>query len=271
MKLAYPVEAPDNHAELMAMRGDFKMNLRLLRSIGYRSVELLVRDAEALMQTDFSRTLQSEKMSVCAVSTAPIHKQDGYTLLSPDSERSANAILRIRGFIPLAGRYGCPILIGKVRGNTGKSRGMRLDDLRKILIRLCAEAAEHGVSLLLEPQNGKNINNLNTIGQAIKFIAAVGAENLGLHLDLCHMNDTEPSIAESISDAAGKIGFVHAADKDRTLPGDGRIDFEAAINALKAVQYDGFISPEVKQLPDSESVARSYFDRMRNMIGPEAG
>ena len=116
MKLCYPVEGPDCDCALMAMRGDFEPNIRFLRALGYDGIELIARDADLLRQGGLLQMLDRHRMPVLAISTAAISKQDGAALLHADPRLAREAFDRVAALLPLAQALGCPLCIGKVRG-----------------------------------------------------------------------------------------------------------------------------------------------------------
>lgn len=266
MKLAYPIETPECSAPLMAMQGDFAANAQLLSQIGYRAVELVIRDAQELEKTNYREILWGNGLSAAAISTAAIAKEDGLFLLHSDSEKAALAYRRAVDLLPLARDLGCPVLIGKFRGEVSRLPGTTEDNLRDCLSVLCQEAAEYGVQILLEPQNRTNINNLNTVEQALALLESVNMDNFGLHLDTYHMDITETDQAASILRCRKWVGFVHISDSDRKQLGQGTIDIAGVVRSLSQIGYDGYLSPEIKQTPSSAVVAREYFDRMQKYL-----
>lgn len=90
----------------------------------------------------------------------------------------------------------------------------------------------------MEPQNPDNINNLNTIGQALDFIRRLGLDNLGIQADIYHMGITEESVADSLKAAGNLVGFVHMADSGRMVPGLGELPIRRILQALEEMGYE---------------------------------
>lgn len=270
MFLSYPVLAPDNDAGLMAMRGDFDRNIALLFEMGYRCVELLVCDAGLLLAENFPARLRKSGMAVSAVSTAPIHRQDGLSLLHGNPRAREQAYDRALAALALAGELGCPLLIGKFRGNVEPGGTLSLDSLGRALLGLCEAAGGKQTPIALEPQNADNINNLNTVSECLGFIRQLSHPLLCLHLDSFHMGISENNILDAIRLSASRTGYVHLSDTGRKLPGEGRMDFHALLGALRQAGYDGALSPEVRQEPDSATVAARYLDVMEGQFGVRA-
>ena len=137
--------------------------------------------------------------------------------------------------------------------------------------RIGEAAARQKVTVVVEPQNPDSINNLNTIGETLNWLSELKNPQVHLLADTFHMEYTEENTAESIIragavSAGGDIGFFHVADTQRQIPGKGEIDFTSVFSAIKDISYQGFISPEIRQMPDSESAARACAEFFRSMV-----
>jgi len=259
IRLAYPVATTDINAPLMVMQGDFKDNLRTLSNIGYRAIELSLRDPHVLEDGDYYNILDEYGMNVAAISTAAIASQDGLRLLDPNPEKANEAFRRVKNAIKVAQKFSCPLLIGKFRGKTSGEDGTTYEDLKTIFTKIGRIAEDSGVKVLIEPQNAMNMNNLNTVDETLAFIATLGCKSLGIHPDTYHMDISEEDLIGALIRCKGHTSFIHVSDSERLLPGNGHINFNPVIDALKDIDFNGYISPEVKQIPDSERIAKDFF------------
>jgi D-psicose/D-tagatose/L-ribulose 3-epimerase len=96
---------------------------------------------------------------------------------------------------------------------------------------------------------------INTAGDAVKFIGAVGLPNVKVHLDTFHMIREEDNIGEAVRATGQHIGYVHACENQRGVPGRGLMPWEEFFRALHETGYDGCITIESFD-PDLESVAK---------------
>lgn len=88
---------------------------------------------------------------------------------------------------------------------------------------------------------------LNTPAQMLDLLAAVDHPNLALQLDFYHMARQGFDLPQVISQLAGKIGHVQFADcPGRGEPGTGQLDFPAALRALAASGYKGWLGAEYR-------------------------
>lgn len=262
MNMAYPVEAPDNQAELMSFRGNFYENVKKIAQAGYGGIELLVRDLDSIDTEAVKRCAAENHVKIAAISTAPMDKQDGLHLLDR-KEKWELCVKRLQSVIRFADGTGACVLIGKVRGNTGGDNGS-CQDLAERMRELADVARQYAVCLAVEPQHVSNINNINCVEEALSFLGQVGRENVLLHLDLYHMALSETDVLSAIEKAKGKIGFVHVADTDRKIPGEGDFPLQEWISKIAQIHPEVYFSPEIKQVPDSETVCvknRLFFEK----------
>ena len=116
----------------------------------------------------------------------------------------------------------------------------KLDELGRI-------AADHGVTIALEPLNPTSVNvesAIWTIDQGLEVIEATGSDHVGLCLDFWNIwqnSDVEGAIAR----AGDRIFTVQASDwrtprsfADRIVPGAGVIPLASLIAATRATGYD---------------------------------
>ena len=129
-----------------------------------------------------------------------------------------------------------------------------LDRVQASLTQAAVRAGEQGLRLALEFQASATFgNNLQT---AAALVAETGSPHLGICLDAFHYY-TGPSKPEDLgyltpqnlfhvqlSDLAGTPREL-AADADRILPGDGDIPLAPILDALRAIDYQGYVSLEL--------------------------
>jgi hydroxypyruvate isomerase len=117
-------------------------------------------------------------------------------------------------------------------------------------LRATAQAfATLGIRVVCEAINPLDMPGflLNTPEQMIELLAAVDHPNLALQLDLYHMARQGFDLPQVIAQLAGKIGHVQFADcPGRGEPGTGQLDFTAALLALAATGYQGWLGAEYR-------------------------
>jgi len=133
-------------------------------------------------------------------------------------------------------------------------------------LRTMAGAAEkHSVVIAVEPLCKKETNIINTAAEAMRFIKAVGGDNIRLLVDLYHYYQENGDIAD-ITGYGSYIRHVHIANPvTRICPkaGDG-YDYGKFFIALKKAGYDGIISIEAgiddfeKDISETKEFINSY-------------
>lgn len=266
MKLAYPITTPEIRGRLLAWSGSATSVGANLRSLGYDAVELFVRDPEAFDQDAFARDLDQAGVGVVAVGTGPVAVHDGLTFTESEASRRATAIRRTCAIIDFATRWGAQVNVGKLRGMTGgdASAEARRDEAFHVV---CEHAKSRGVAITLEPQCRAVIDNLNDSLQALQWLRSMRRSNLKLMLDSFHMR-AEDTLPPSGVFAAAKDALIHIhlSDTKRLPPGRGEIDFPGFLAALRDIGYDGGLTVEIEQQPDSCGAAAEAVRFLRPLI-----
>ncbi len=124
------------------------------------------------------------------------------------------------------------------------------------LKRAAERAAQQGVTLLIEPINVRDMPGyfLNTTGDAMEVIAAVGADNLKLQLDLYHCQITEGDLAMHIRRLAGAYAHVQIAGvPERHEPDSGEVNYDYLLELLDQVGYGGWVGCEYRPAGDTRA------------------
>ncbi|MEM3095058.1 MAG: sugar phosphate isomerase/epimerase [Nitrososphaera sp.] len=111
-----------------------------------------------------------------------------------------------------------------------------------MLRKLCKEARDSGISLVLEPLNRYSTPYCATASDAL--LLARHVDNLGILLDTFHMNIEEDSFEEAIFASRDFLVHTHFADNNRKMPGFAHINFKTIVTSLQKISYDGYVSFE---------------------------
>lgn len=124
--------------------------------------------------------------------------------------------------------------------------------------------AECGVKLCLEPLSPPEADFINTAAEGEALLRRIDHPAFLLHLDVKAMSTEPLSTPEVIRAHAKKMYHFHANDPNRRGPGFGATDFVPIFQALKDVNYRGWVSVEVFDYsPDPETIARESLRYMR--------
>jgi len=260
MQLAYMIATPELKAMPMAWVGDYQRILPRLAEIGYDGVELQVRDPSQFDQEALARCARSAGLKIAAVSTGAVGAEDALFLMSPDADVRRRAIERYKLVIELAATYGVDASIGRFRGQVSwaPDRATAVGWFRAALDELVPLAESRGVRIVLEPQMRFIGDFLNTIDETLTFIDSYGSDTLRFEGDLFHQALEERSLLASIvqGQRSGKMSFYQLCDSNRLAPGWGHHNWVDIVEVLRASGYDGWLSMEFTQKPDSDTCAQ---------------
>ncbi|KAA3644713.1 MAG: sugar phosphate isomerase/epimerase [Chloroflexi bacterium] len=257
-----------------------------LKEMGFDRIEVAVEDPALVDLAALKAALEKSGMkAIMCGAFGP-----GRNLSSLDPGERANAEAYLKWMIDAAAELDAGPVIGPMYSAVGKDRledeaereqewGLAVSGLKE----MCKYAAERGVRLAFEPLNRFETDMVNVIEQGLKLIADVGEPNLGMLIDTFHMHLEEKDSATAIRTAGDRVFHVHAAENDRGVPGTGQVDWVAAFEALKDINYQGVVSiesftPEVKSIaravciwreiaPDQDTIAREGLKHLKSLPG----
>jgi len=112
-----------------------------------------------------------------------------------------------------------------------------------------ARAAEAGITLLIEPINGRDMPGyfLHRLDHARRIIERVNAGNLALQFDFYHTQITHGDLATNFRQYLGITGHVQIAGvPERHEPDVGEINYRYLFDAIDASGYAGFVGCEYR-------------------------
>lgn len=167
-------------------------------------------------------------------------------LIHPDSTIRDAGMRYVRHVIEAAGKMGAQNIIGPLYSGVGRTwqatadeRARDIDLLVSQLAVAAQMAADHNVTLCVEPLNRFETSFINTATQCIEVIDRVAHPNCQMMLDTFHMNIEEKSLGAAIRAAGSRLKHVHACENDRGTPGSGNVTWDDVAQALSDIGYDG--------------------------------
>lgn len=154
-----------------------------------------------------------------------------------------------------------------------------MDRMIKDFDKLCAEAADIGTRIALELMP---FSNLATIDQGLELVRGSGAKNGGIMLDIWHLArgnidfdqirkmPKETIFWVELDDAWPEVEGTLYNDTihNRELPGEGSLDIQKFLRAVRDVGYDGAYGVEIlsrkhRVLPLKEQAQRVFDTAMK--------
>jgi 2-dehydrotetronate isomerase len=116
------------------------------------------------------------------------------------------------------------------------------------------ETAKHGIMLLIEPINTRDMPRyfLNTQADAHAIREQVGAANLKVQMDLYHVQVAEGDIAMKLRRYLPQVGHIQIAGApERNEPDTGEINYAYLFRLLDQLGYDGWLGCEYRPAKDT--------------------
>ena len=113
----------------------------------------------------------------------------------------------------------------------------------------CEAAARHGVDIMIEPINGRDIPGylMNDFGLAESLIRDLNLPNLRLQFDIYHRQILHGDVTRGLEALLPIIGHIQVASVPmRAEPTTGELDDARVFEALARLGYDGFIGCEYR-------------------------
>jgi D-psicose/D-tagatose/L-ribulose 3-epimerase len=166
-------------------------------------------------------------------------------LTSDDASVRANSLDYITKTLRIVADSGSKVMAGPSYSAVGKRRHVSADQKKaefdlavKGLTEAGKRAADLGVMIAVEPLNRFETDLINTAEQCKQLLDAIGAKNVGFHLDTFHMNIEEKNTYDAIKLAGDRLFHFHTCENDRGAPGSGvNIDWDGTAKALKEINY----------------------------------
>ena len=222
----------------------FSAKLANLQAWGYDGVELNGRNLRQRLPEIKSALAESRMVASTICGGFPAY------FTCPEKEKRQESIDAVRDLLGCAAEVGAAGVIFVPRFNRDPgvpdlSPLASVDQLQRDLLvavirPLAREAADQGVSLILEPLNRYEARFPKDLAEGASICEEVESPGLRLMGDFFHMSIEEADIAASLRSAAKYLCHIHLADSNRVVPGRGHTQFVEPFRALKDIGYDGF-------------------------------
>lgn len=243
MKISISVATHSSTMPQIMFAARFAEHCHLLATMGYEGVDLFFPRPHDVDVPEIKRILDAHGLRATMLAAMGDIMADGLFMNDP---AALPALLeRSRTHLEMCARLDTMPNIGFIRGRHKEQRAESLHHMGQGVAAYCALAASMGVDVLLEPICRYEIDSVNTTLEALELCHLAGTPpNLGLLLDLFHMNIEDPSLCGAIYQAGAHIRHVHFVDNTRAVPGMGCLPLQDIVACLKAVGYTGFLGIE---------------------------
>jgi D-psicose/D-tagatose/L-ribulose 3-epimerase len=235
-------------------------NLPLLekcKAMGFDAVEIIPFDPDNFPAAQTKKLAEDLGLTINTGYGMPIE----CNTISPDPEIRKAGVELSKRLIDLSVEAGAKVFGGAIYCGWGYLSGkMRTEDEWKWGVESTRAAAEYAARqgdliIGIEPLNRFESHFINVAADAVRFIDEVGLPNVKIHLDAFHMVREENDIRQAILDAGDKLGYFHACENQRGIPGTGLVPWKCVFESFKQVGYDGCVTIESFD-PDMASIAK---------------
>lgn len=205
---------------------------------GFKSVEYLFPygyDAH-----DLKQAADENDLRFALINSPPGNTEKGERGLASLPDRRREFETSITAALEYAAALAAPSV--HVMAGIGGDRVTYIENLRTAV-----SMAPSDLNLMIEPINSRNIPgyHLNTTGDALSVLEAVGADNLRLQFDLFHCQISEGDLSGHIRDLLPFIGHIQIAGvPERHEPDVGEKNYPYLFDLLDELRYDGFVGCE---------------------------
>lgn len=278
MKLAFSTNAYLNFS--------FREAVTRLAKIGYTGVEIMADVPHAWpaymlpeQKQALRQTLDDNRLAISNINSFMMHavndprqKYWHPSWIEPDRHYRQIRIDHTKRALTLAKELGAPCITTEPGGPV--EAGQAWSAALKIFVEMIKPVAEHaekeGVLLLVEPEPGLLIE---TADQFLEFMQHIDSPAVGMNFDIGHAYCVKDDPAETIPRVAKHIRHFHLEDIAATrvhqhlVPGEGAIDFAAALQAIRGINYDGWVTIELyPYIDDPDQAARTALERVRKLL-----
>lgn len=277
MRLAYSSNA--------YMRYPIEETIERIGRLGYEGLELLADVPHAWpvglleeRKESIRRCLEVQKLCVANVNgfmmNAVADVRQPYwhpSWIEPDPHYRAIRREHTKRSLRLAAELGAPSVQTEPGGplESGQTWKKAADLFYEEIMPCVEVAAEVGVALLIEPEPGLMIE---TFEQYLEFAGRIDSPSLGLNFDIGHAFCVGQEPELWVPRMAGHTRHYHLEDiaatrrHEHLIPGRGAIDLAAVLRAIRATNYQGWVTVELYPYiadPDQAGFeAKEYIERI---------
>ena len=233
--------------------------------LGYDAVEIFAPGVEVIDADALQRMLDNAGLKLAALGTGAGWVKHRLQLADADEGQRNKAREFVRSVIDCAGPLGASAIIGSMQGPSGHT-----GDAETARGYLCealedggAHAAQYNVPLIYEPLNRYETRQCCTVAEGVELLESLTSDNVRLLCDLFHMSIEESDIADALVRGGKWVGHIHFVDSNRRPVGLGHMQYGRIIEALRAIDYDGYLCAEAFPYPNPHEAARQTMRAFR--------
>jgi D-psicose/D-tagatose/L-ribulose 3-epimerase len=222
--------------------------LEKAKEMGFDAVDIVPFDVDNFPASQVRPRAEDLGLEIIIEIGMPAHAN----IISPDASIRAAGVDLSKRLIDVSVEAGATVFGGVNYAGWGYLTGrMRteeewqwgLENFRKVSDYAATNAPD--LTIALEVVNRFESHFLNIAADAVRFIRDLGTPpNVKVHLDAFHMIREEDSFAGAVRDTGPLLGYIHACENQRGIPGRGQVPWRDFFKALAEVNYQGVVTIE---------------------------
>lgn len=246
--------------------------------LGYTGLEMApftlaprITDVNPARRAELRRQAESAGVQIIGLHWL-LAKTEGFHLTSPDAAVRKRTGEYLAELSHAAADLGGDILVlgSPFQRNLadGMTREQGEDNAANTLSHCLAALERDRVYLCLEPLTPAETNFMTSAAEGIALAKRLNHPFVKLHLDVKAMSAECAPTPDVIRANREWMHHFHANDPNKRGPGFGDTDFRPIFQALRDVDYNGWVSVEVFDYsPDPDTIARESIRYMRACAG----
>lgn len=238
--------------------------------LGYGGIELNLKEWPSESNVgEIENSLDAFNVEVAAIGTRHMHVTHGLYLASPDKRVREKALDYVTECMKIARRLDCTIVQAgwafqgsKLEAPYDAAWKQAVESLEEVGRR----CQEHGLQFVIEFACKQNAELVNTMDEALRMLDEVGSENVLVMADVFHIYMEDDPVRDTVLKAGDRLGYVHLADSDRLIPGDGEINFREFVGALREIDYNGYMIMEFNPGPRPDESLKQALEYMKGLL-----
>lgn len=219
--------------------------LEQIKAIGYEGVEVPIFDVNPKNWQTWRTKLDELALGRIAVTICG----SDFNQISSDPQMRAATLERNKRAIDCAVVLGADLLTGPFHSALSHFTGKPATSEEwkwavENLFQLSEYAEKHGVTLGLEYLNRFESYLVSCADELLKLVESVGHPSCKVMFDTFHANIEEKNLGDAIRKLSKHLVHVQVSENDRSIVGQGNVNWQDVFFALKEINYKGWISVE---------------------------
>jgi D-psicose/D-tagatose/L-ribulose 3-epimerase len=219
--------------------------LPTIKEAGFDGVEIPLLRPKDLQASSIRKAVEANGLETnCCTALV-----DGHSLISDSPDIRRRTQQHLKDVAKAAAEAGAKIVCGPLYSPVGYLPGRRRtgDEWKWAVEGFQAVGetlAAHQVTFAIEPLNRFETYFLNTAADAAQLAKEIDHPNIGILFDTFHANIEEKNIAAGYTTVGPYLKHVHTCENDRGIPGSGHVEWKEVFQALRSLNYEGWLTIE---------------------------